>query len=125
MKTRTLLLLALVIIGLASCGPEDGPRARFYPAERTTEEMLNVILDAMANNTFYYTGEQELYYLEDGKWYFYGTRPRYGNPMVPRNDPHYDLPWIGLSDYAPTMVSSTNKYGYSFVVRYFGRELYF
>lgn len=107
---------AIAVFMFFSC-EEKGPKSRFEMVERTSEEVIQDMMVAQENDTYYYKGRVELWYRDDtGNWHSYGMMGLYTYAS-------YDHIYF---DGLMVRVNSANgKYGYRYCVQYGGTMFYF
>ena len=119
MKTILKAFLLLGLFAFVSCDSK-GPQSHSTFPDRSSEELLQDIMEAAENDSYYYKRSVELYYKEDGEWEYYGTREVYGDP----NGTHECNDWVRFGDDLMP-VYYTNKGGYTFTVKYMGVDYYY
>lgn len=121
MKNIVAILAFTLSVVLASCSGDNGPKGLAYFPEKTTDEMMEDIVDAANDDGWVYEYDVDLHKREDGEWVYAG---RYGVYMSLDDNDECNL-WIDFGNPYKMPVYYTEDYGYTHKVQYQGEWYYF
>lgn len=115
---RVLCLLAICV--LLTCCENKGPKGRYEIYDRSTDEVIEDIIEAQENDHYYYKGRVELFYELGGEWVSAGMHNLYNYPngegeindFITFNGEHFPVRYA-------------DKGGYTFCVQYHGVMYYY
>lgn len=112
-------IIALSFFVLTSC-EEKGPRGSFRMPDRSTDDIVEDVLDAQETG-WLYEYDAELYYLSDGEWTSAGMFSVYCN-MSENAEPNNK--WVDFGDSFFIPARRTDYAGYDWCVTYHGTKFY-
>lgn len=114
------VLLLMGGLFFVSC-ENKGPKGQVYIPEKSEDEIVREVVEAQQNDSYYYKGQVELHYLEDGDWVSAGMHDLY-NYANGKNEVNDYVSFDGEK----MPVSYANDYGgYTFRVMYMGVNYYY
>lgn len=111
-----------MLFTLSSCGDSKGPKGKVYVPNRTTDELVQDIIDAQDGDGWVYQYDVDLHKRIAGDWEYVGCHSIYMNLA---DDDDCNL-WAEFDKASYKMpVYPTDDYGYSFKVQWQGDWYYF
>lgn len=118
---KKILAPLMVLMTLVSC-VEDGPKGNVYIPERTTDEIVCQVLDAIDGHSWYYEYDVELHCQDGGNWYNAG---RYSVYKSFSQFAKGDNKWVDFGDEEFLFPAEEVDYaGYSWCVTRHGKKYY-
>lgn len=120
---KALKLTLLMTIGLLMVACEgNGPATRQAVPQKEIDEVVHDVLAASSGDGWLYQYASEVYYNEDGEWYYGGIVDVYTN-LKDDNESRLWCDFDGSGNLMPTY--NTSRGGYTYEVQYHGIYYYF
>lgn len=121
-RIEYLMIVMLSMLLVASC-ESRGPKGNFYQNEKSLDDMVHDVLDAMEGDGWYYKYGVDLHKKVNGRWENAGRYSVYSN--VHDDEDGCDL-WVEFgTSFNRFPVYRVDKAGYHFRVQYMGEYYYF